>query len=68
MVKILIEEKDPEKVSKAAKRFVSDMVNEIFQEDLNIIEKRMMQKGVSKLYELLVGLDGDDPGEKRMCM
>lgn len=63
MIKILIEEKDPEKVSKAAKRFVSDMVSEIFQEDLNLLERKMHQKGVSKLYELLVGLEGDDPGE-----
>jgi len=61
---ILVEERDPEKVLKAAKKFIGDMVNEIFKDEINIMEKKLSQKGMNKLYEAIMDLDEDNPVRK----
>jgi len=57
----LLEEKDPEKVLKAAKRFIGDMMTDIFKDDMNLLEKKH-HRGMNKLYELLMDLEEDNPG------
>lgn len=47
---------------KAAKKFIADMVNEIFKDDMNMLEKKYSQKGINKLYELIMDLEEDNPG------
>ena len=59
-----MEEKDPEKVLKAAKRFIGDMMTEVFKDDIHLLEKKHGHKGMNKLYELLMDLEEDNPGRK----
>ncbi len=57
-----MEERDPEKVMKAAKKFIGDMVTDIFKDDITLMEKKNSQKAMHKLYEALMDLEEDNPG------
>ena len=47
---------------KAAKKFIGDMVNEIFKDEITTMEKKNSQKAMHKLYEAIMDLEEDNPG------
>ena len=47
---------------KAAKKFIGDMVTEIFKDDITMMEKKNNQKAMHKLYEAIMDLEEDNPG------
>jgi hypothetical protein len=58
----LREEEDPKKIAKAAKQFIKDMANEIFGEDVDVLEERITKKAKHRYYELIASLDEDENG------
>jgi predicted RNA binding protein with dsRBD fold (UPF0201 family) len=55
-------ESDMKKVAKAVKQFIKEMEIQIFGEDIDAIEERVVKKGKNKLSDLLSNVDESDTG------
>lgn len=59
----MLQEQDMKKVAKAIRQFIKDMELEIFKEDIDAIEERLIKKPKNKLQELISAIEDMETGK-----